>query len=527
MLFCPDSLAVAGVCGGGGGGVVSEEPSDRGAELVAAFVSELQHWRDVAGLSRKALSERLGYDASYVGKIESGTARPTADFTRRADQFLKSGGALWRRWKEYEQAGRNSPRTGSDSAPIPVESAPQPAVGLIVEHDHAELTYTEGRYWPMQRRKLRNVGTEPVTRYLIRISVDRFPGDPQRSNELYHEHPLTWDELQLFARCGGEEMAWQVKHDRDAFKEVWLLFQSQHGRFPLYPGESTWIEYGYTVGDDKWGTWFQRAVRLPTQRLSVELRFPAHLEPVAWGMETSMTAEAYPLRTAIQQDSRGGFKVFSWANDDPPLHARYRLEWSFRAQSGRGSDEVSKADARPSEKMASIGIVQEGDPILRHTATPFDLPREAEDARRVVAQLHSAMQRAAKIHNFAKGMGVAAPQIGISRAAAVVRPPDGQIITLLNPTVIEESPTTDEQYEGCWSFFDVRGKVPRPIVLHVEHQDIDGNKGITVFKRGGARLVGHEIDHLNGTLYVDRMAAPADLVRVSEYRGTGTKWTYG
>jgi peptide deformylase len=88
---------------------------------------------------------------------------------------------------------------------------------------------------------------------------------------------------------------------------------------------------------------------------------------------------------------------------------------------------------------------------------------------------------ASQVHNFTKGMGVAAPQIGISRAAAVVRTPDGRIFTLLNPAVIEESAATDEQYEGCWSFFDARGRVPRPLQLHVEHRNIHGNQHITRF----------------------------------------------
>ncbi|MEU3220769.1 hypothetical protein [Streptomyces sp. NPDC006971] len=89
-------------------------------------------------------------------------------------------------------------------------------------------------------------------------------------------------------------MRWQAKHDRDAFKEVWLLFDNEHGCFPLYPGESVWIEYAYSVGDDKWGNWFQRAVRLPTEQLEVQLAFPTALDPVVWGTETSMTAEASP-----------------------------------------------------------------------------------------------------------------------------------------------------------------------------------------------------------------------------------------
>jgi peptide deformylase len=497
---------------------------ETGVVSAEAFVAELQHWRDVAGLSRKSLSVRMGYDASYVGKVESGNARPSADFARRADQELHAGGAVWSRWREYDATTRTASHEGRHRPEQRVESVPQPDSGLVVEHDHAELRYADGLYHPTQRRHLRNVGTEPITRYLIRISVDRFPGDPERSNRLYREDPLTWDELQLFATCGGEEMTWRVKHDRDAFKEIWLLFENTHGHFPLYPGESTWIEYGYAVSDTKWGHWFQRAVRLPTRRLSVELVFPTSLDPLVWGMETSMSAEARAFRTAISTAERGDERVFSWATEDPPLHARYRLEWSFRNTADEEAAPVS--EMRPSEKMAAIGIVQDPDPILREVATPFDLPAEADDARRVVAQLHSAIERASRVHHFAKGMGVAAPQIGIGRAAAVVRTADGQTITLLNPQVIEESADTDEQYEGCWSFFDVRGRVPRSLAIHAEHQDVDGTRRITRFERDVARLVGHEVDHLHGVLYPDHMPPGTGPIRVSEYRGTGSGWQY-
>jgi peptide deformylase len=501
------------------------EAQEQVRQAADAFVSELQHWRDVAGLARKALSERMAYDPSYVGKVESGGARPSEDFARRADQTLHAGGAIVRRWKEYDLAARRAVRVDHHvDQPVPVQPVPQPAGGLVVEHDHAELRYADGKYYPTQRRRIRNVGSEPITRYLIRISVDRYPGDPERSNELYRHNPLTWEELSLYARAGEDEMAWKPKQDRDQFKEVWLLFENEHGRFPLYPGESRWIEYGYTVGEDKWGNWFARAVRLPTERLSVKLVFPAELEPVVWGMETSMTADAYPFRTAIEQEERDGERIFCWATDNPPLHARYRLEWNFRARIGKEPAPVT--ELKPSEKMAGIGIVQEGDPILREVAPPFDLPAEAEDARRVVAELHAAIRRADTIHNFTKGMGVAAPQLGIRRAAAVVRTPDGEYITLLNPQIISESADTDEQYEGCWSFFDVRGKVPRPLSIEVEHQDIDGIRHITVFDRALARLVAHEVDHVLGVLYVDRMVAGTSLVPVSEYAGAGHTWMY-
>lgn len=100
-----------------------------------------------------------------------------------------------------------------------------------------------------------------------------------------------------------------------------------------------------------------------------------------------------------------------------------------------------------SDTMKSIGIVQEGDPVLTQPARHFDLPGEASAARKVVAALHAAADRAAKVHSFSKGMGVAAPQVGLSWRAAIVRPPEGDVIVLLNPTVVEESPEIDEQYE--------------------------------------------------------------------------------
>ena len=299
--------------------------------------------------------------------------------------------------------------------------------------------------------------------HLVRISVDRYPGNPERSNQLYRGDPLTWEELGLTASIGDEPIGWRVQHDRDAFKEVWLTFENEDGRYPLYPGETAWMEYSYTVSDTKWGTWFQRAIRLPTRRLSVTLDFPAELDPAVWGTETTMTASAFPFRAAIQQSTNGDRRIYAWSTDDPPLHARYRLEWKFRAR--HDHDEKTgtpMATASASETMRSLGIVQDGDSILRGASRPFDLPSEAEDARRVVAELNSTAERVSAAHKFAKGMGVAAPQIGIDRAAAIVRPPGEEPITLLNPRIIDEAADQDEQYEGCLSFFDVRCMVPPP-----------------------------------------------------------------
>lgn len=105
------------------------------------------------------------------------------------------------------------------------------------------------------------------------------------------------------------------------------------------------------------------------------------------------------------------------------------------------------------------------------------------------------MQRVREHHVFGKGMGLVAPQIGIPRAAAIVQPPgdDAEPLTLLNSRIVAEAGDVDEQYEGCLSFFDVRGLVPRTRRLEVEHTVLDGARTVTVFTDALARLVGHEI----------------------------------
>lgn len=312
-------------------------------QAIEAFAAEVAYWREVRGLSKKALAAAMGYTPSYVSHMEAGRTKPSEDFARRADETMNAGKAIWKRWCEYEAA---KARAHSPATPPTPRRAEQPyATGsaLMVEHDAARLDYDGSMYRLTMRRLLRNTGEEPVTRYLIRISVDRYPGEPEQSNAHYREHPLAWDELELTASCRGEEMKWEAKHDRDAFKEVWLLFENDQGRFPLYPGESVWIEYAYSVSDHKWGRWFQRAVRLPTEHLEVQLAFPVMLDAMVWGTETSMTAEAAPLRTAPSRHDDGETSVFTWSTSAPALHARYRLEWKFRA---RPESEANQGELR-------------------------------------------------------------------------------------------------------------------------------------------------------------------------------------
>jgi DNA-binding XRE family transcriptional regulator len=139
---------------------------------VAAFIAELRHWREVAGYSQKALATLVGYTPSYVSKVERGTVLASRVFAESADQHLRAGRAIMRRWRDMhealielsgEKAGHGEP-AGDDP-----QSGPGP--DLVVEHEIAELTYRDGVYRTRVRRQLRNTGAQPVTQYLIRIAV--------------------------------------------------------------------------------------------------------------------------------------------------------------------------------------------------------------------------------------------------------------------------------------------------------------------------------------------------------------------
>jgi len=296
---------------------MTTSPVERAADQ---FVTALAQWRNQRGMTKKQLAARMGFDPSYVSHVEGRRHKPTEDFARRAEAVLAAGGAIWQRFQEYDELRHT--RGGAPQhrdPPVPAQWMP-PGTGLIVEQEIAELSYTDGAYRCRVTLALYNAGTEPVTRYLMKISVDRYPLDPSGSNRHHREHPLTWDELDIEAVAGegdaAEPMQQRLKLDRDAAKEVWLLFANEHGQFPLYPGERTTISYAYTVGEEKWGQWFQRAVRLPTRKLTVRLDFPVEFEPQVWGVETSLAAEV-PVRTPLERHNEDERAIFEWSTDVP------------------------------------------------------------------------------------------------------------------------------------------------------------------------------------------------------------------
>ncbi len=178
-------------------------------------------------------------------------------------------------------------------------------------------------------------------------------------------------------------------------------------------------------------------------------------------------------------------------------------------------------------KLRDLGIRQEGDPVLRQECQPFDLPRERTDAADLLEQLRRHVDQLQLIYPFTKGIGLAAPQIGIPRAISLVRPPDGaDDIPLINPVVLSHSNDQDEKYEGCLSFFDIRVPVPRPLTIRVQLTTLNGQQVEHSYDRGLARLILHEIDHLHGTLARDLVRPSAKPVPLSEYADGSREWEY-
>lgn len=127
------------------------------------------------------------------------------------------------------------------------------------------------------------------------------------------------------------------------------------------------------------------------------------------------------------------------------------------------------------------------------------------------------------LHNRSDGIGLAAPQINVHSRVIVVRlggrgnstdEPEPPLV-LINPEIIEDR-RPERDFDGCLSFPGLYAETVRPHYLKVEGLDEWGNPFTRVFEGFDAVLVHHEIDHLDGVLFIDRVANINDLYRVRE-----------
>lgn len=120
------------------------------------------------------------------------------------------------------------------------------------------------------------------------------------------------------------------------------------------------------------------------------------------------------------------------------------------------------------------------------------------------------------LNNHSIAVGLSAPQIGVKLCVAVVniKKKDGKDpLVLINPKVTNSSERAETRLEACMSLPFFQGEVERPVRIRASYLDPEGNKREIKAEGFLARVLLHEIDHLNGVLYVDRMKKGHDLVK--------------
>lgn len=155
-----------------------------------------------------------------------------------------------------------------------------------------------------------------------------------------------------------------------------------------------------------------------------------------------------------------------------------------------------------------------GSPVLRQEAseiTAFD-----ESLQALVRDMFETMYHA-------EGVGLAGPQVGISSRILVIDsrneedPPAGRL-ALVNPRIVEASRATERGTEGCLSIPGVDEVVERALVVVVEAQDPEGERVRIQAEGFLARVLQHEIDHLDGVLFIDRLSPLKREFLLKRYR---------
>ncbi len=144
--------------------------------------------------------------------------------------------------------------------------------------------------------------------------------------------------------------------------------------------------------------------------------------------------------------------------------------------------------------MALRQIRYEEDPILR---------KKSREIKKINDRMITLLDDMAETMYENEGVGLAAPQVGVLRRAVVIDVGEG-LLKLINPEIIEKNGEAID-VEGCLSVPGRAGKVKRPEEVKVKYLNLDGDEQILEGEGLLARALCHEIDHLNGVLFIDKI----------------------
>lgn len=152
-----------------------------------------------------------------------------------------------------------------------------------------------------------------------------------------------------------------------------------------------------------------------------------------------------------------------------------------------------------------------GDPVLRRRAS--EVQHVDDSIRQLVDDMIESMYAA-------EGVGLAAPQIGVGLRIVVLGMPDEEPVPIINPVIVERTGERELEGEGCLSVPGYRGSVTRSQQVTVEGLDADGRElRITACDNLLAQAIEHEVDHINGVLYVDHLTSIDTLTKLE-----GDRW---
>ena len=170
--------------------------------------------------------------------------------------------------------------------------------------------------------------------------------------------------------------------------------------------------------------------------------------------------------------------------------------------------------------MAILKVARLGHPVIR---TPSEAVAKesiaSPDMQRFIDDMIDTMREY-------DGVGLAAPQVHVSKQVAVIEvaanrryPGEGAVplTVLINPKILKSSKSQVEDWEGCLSIHELRGRVPRAESLEVEAFNRKGEKMLIRANGFFARVIQHECDHLVGRVFADRMPNLLTLSHLQEF----------
>ena len=184
------------------------------------------------------------------------------------------------------------------------------------------------------------------------------------------------------------------------------------------------------------------------------------------------------------------------------------------SEQGQVKTDELDAQAEAKRRLALAQIRQYPDPVLR---------LEAQQVQDFDDDLKQLVERMTRLMQDARGVGLAANQVGVLRRVFVIQADDEEEPrALVNPSIAERSEESGEDDEGCLSMQGVVVSVERPVRVRLEASDEEGNPVELELEGLPARVAQHELDHLDGVLILDRTSSEDRREAIAVLRQSAT-----